>query len=419
MIQMLLGQPLEQAGLSELTTVVSGASPLPDEVRREFEARVPSALIYEGYGCTEAASFISANLLGARRAGSVGLPAPGCEVSIQDDNGRTLPGRPGRRDLRPLPWRDDRLLELAGHRGPRGRLRLAAHRRHRPPGRRQLPLRGGQEEGPDHPGWLQRLWFRASAAACPARASASAMAAACCPGPGPAPPRAHGPRPVPRRGGRRAALALARRWHAAVPVRRRRWYAAARARGRRLPVPAWFPRGRPRRRLRPQRRAARLARPRRGPGPGRPRRRERGPRSRRVARSIASCAAASALAARAPASAMAAALSASAWPMAWSVSAAAALIRPAASASAYSTRAAASARARSASARASAARCSACSRAASAACSCSSISDAVARASSGSSQDKHETRSGPASPCVEVGARPGRRVWPPEGLPVL
>jgi len=90
MIQMLLGQPLEEAGLSELTTVVSGASPLPDEVRREFEARVPSALIYEGYGCTEAASFISANPLGARRAGSVGLPAPGCEVSIRDENGRTL-----------------------------------------------------------------------------------------------------------------------------------------------------------------------------------------------------------------------------------------------------------------------------------------------------------------------------------------
>ena len=154
MIQMLLGEPLEEAGLSELTTVVSGASPLPEQVRREFEARVPSALIYEGYGCTEAASFISANSLGARRASSVGLPAPGCEVSIQDENGQTRPAA-GRRDLRPLPWRDDRLLELAGHRSPRGR--LAAHRRHRPPGRRPLPLRGGQEEGPDHPGWLQRL----------------------------------------------------------------------------------------------------------------------------------------------------------------------------------------------------------------------------------------------------------------------
>ena len=91
MIQMLLGQPLEEAGLSELTTVVSAASPLPDAVRREFEARVPSALIYEGYGCTEAGALISANSAGARRAGSVGLPVPGCEVSIQDENGRRRP----------------------------------------------------------------------------------------------------------------------------------------------------------------------------------------------------------------------------------------------------------------------------------------------------------------------------------------
>ena len=37
----------------------------------------------------------------------------------------------------------------------------------------------------------------------------------------------------------------------------------------------------------------------------------------------------------------------------------------------------------------------------------------------GYGQDKHETHSGPASPCVEALARPRRRVWPPEGLPVL
>ena len=70
---------------------MSAASPLPDAVRREFEARVPGALIYEGYGCTEAAALISANPADARRAGSVGLPVPGCEVSIQDESGRTRP----------------------------------------------------------------------------------------------------------------------------------------------------------------------------------------------------------------------------------------------------------------------------------------------------------------------------------------
>ena len=96
MIQMLLGQPLEQADLSGLTAISSGAAPLPDEARREFEKRVPSATIYEGYGCTESATLVSANPYGARRAGSVGLPVAGCEVTIQDDSGQMLPaGRDG------------------------------------------------------------------------------------------------------------------------------------------------------------------------------------------------------------------------------------------------------------------------------------------------------------------------------------
>jgi long-chain acyl-CoA synthetase len=90
MIQMLLGQPLEQADLSELTAISSGAAPLPEEARREFEKRVPTATVYEGYGCTESATLISANPYGARRVGSVGLPVAGCEVSIQDDSGQML-----------------------------------------------------------------------------------------------------------------------------------------------------------------------------------------------------------------------------------------------------------------------------------------------------------------------------------------
>ena len=91
MIQMLLSQPLEEADLSELIAVSSGAAPLAADVRREFEARVPTAAIYEGYGCTEAATFISANPADARRVGSVGLPVPGCEVSIRSDAGQALP----------------------------------------------------------------------------------------------------------------------------------------------------------------------------------------------------------------------------------------------------------------------------------------------------------------------------------------
>ncbi len=91
MIQMLLTQPLEKADLSELTRISSAAAPLAEEVRREFEARVPTATVYEGYGCTEAAILISANPRDARRTGSVGLPVPGVELTIQDEAGQLLP----------------------------------------------------------------------------------------------------------------------------------------------------------------------------------------------------------------------------------------------------------------------------------------------------------------------------------------
>jgi long-chain acyl-CoA synthetase len=86
MIQMLLAQPLEQFDLSALRAVSSGAAPLAADVRDEFETRVPGAIVYEGYGCTESASIISSTPLGQRRKGSVGLPVPGCEVTIRDED---------------------------------------------------------------------------------------------------------------------------------------------------------------------------------------------------------------------------------------------------------------------------------------------------------------------------------------------
>jgi len=91
MLAMLLTQPLEKHDLSALTSVSSGASALPAQVRAEFERRVPGCTVYEGYGCTESATLVSANAPGRNRPGSVGLPVPGCEVTIQDDTGRILP----------------------------------------------------------------------------------------------------------------------------------------------------------------------------------------------------------------------------------------------------------------------------------------------------------------------------------------
>jgi long-chain acyl-CoA synthetase len=79
-----------------LRICLSGAAPLPLQVLEEFEARFGVPLI-EGYGLSEASPVVSKNpLRGTRKAGSVGLPVPNVEVSIQDDAGQMLgPGETG------------------------------------------------------------------------------------------------------------------------------------------------------------------------------------------------------------------------------------------------------------------------------------------------------------------------------------
>jgi long-chain acyl-CoA synthetase len=87
MIQMLLSEPLEDADLGSLRYVSSGGAPLSLDVLHEFERRVPSSQILEGYGCTETSAVISSNPPERRRVGSVGVPIAGCAVRIigEDD----------------------------------------------------------------------------------------------------------------------------------------------------------------------------------------------------------------------------------------------------------------------------------------------------------------------------------------------
>ena len=69
---------------------LSGAAPLPLQVLSEFEAKFSIPLI-EGYGLSEASPVVTKNpLRGVRKPGSVGLPVPNVEVSIQDEAGRML-----------------------------------------------------------------------------------------------------------------------------------------------------------------------------------------------------------------------------------------------------------------------------------------------------------------------------------------
>jgi long-chain acyl-CoA synthetase len=73
-----------------LRICVSGAAPLPVQVLTEFEAKFHIPLI-EGYGLSETSPVVTKNPLdGTRKAGSIGLPIPHVEVSIQDDAGREL-----------------------------------------------------------------------------------------------------------------------------------------------------------------------------------------------------------------------------------------------------------------------------------------------------------------------------------------
>jgi long-chain acyl-CoA synthetase len=92
MVQMLLAQPLEDAALDSLLYVSSGAAPLSPDTLREFEHKVPSCQILEGYGCTETSAVIAHNQPGRRRIGSVGLPIGICEVRIAGDDDEPLGG---------------------------------------------------------------------------------------------------------------------------------------------------------------------------------------------------------------------------------------------------------------------------------------------------------------------------------------
>jgi len=73
-----------------LRVCISGAAPLPAEILREFTARYPMPLL-EGYGLSEASPVVSFNpIRGPWKAGSIGLPISGVEVTAQDDAGAIL-----------------------------------------------------------------------------------------------------------------------------------------------------------------------------------------------------------------------------------------------------------------------------------------------------------------------------------------
>lgn len=74
-----------------LRVCISGGAPLPGELLKEFTAKFPVPLL-EGYGLSEASPVVSFNpLRGPWKAGSIGVPLSGVEVSAQDASGKILP----------------------------------------------------------------------------------------------------------------------------------------------------------------------------------------------------------------------------------------------------------------------------------------------------------------------------------------
>ncbi|MEW6735381.1 MAG: AMP-binding protein, partial [Acidobacteriota bacterium] len=76
--------------LSSLRLCICGAAPMPVEVFTQFE-KVFKTIIIEGYGLSEGTCVSTVNPVdGQRKIGSIGLPVPGQEVKIFDDQDREL-----------------------------------------------------------------------------------------------------------------------------------------------------------------------------------------------------------------------------------------------------------------------------------------------------------------------------------------
>ncbi len=96
MLHLLLAQPLEEFDLSSLVYFGCGAAPLAPQTAAEIERRIPGVTVRQGYGLTETAALISTNPAGREKSGSVGMPIPGAEVRIVDeDDGPVATGEVG------------------------------------------------------------------------------------------------------------------------------------------------------------------------------------------------------------------------------------------------------------------------------------------------------------------------------------
>ena len=99
MYQALLDHPdIDKTNFSSLKVCVSGGAPLPQELKKKFEAKTGAKLV-EGYGLTESSGVVSANPYeGLNKPGTIGQPVAATLVKLVDKEDPTKPvpdGEPG------------------------------------------------------------------------------------------------------------------------------------------------------------------------------------------------------------------------------------------------------------------------------------------------------------------------------------
>ncbi|MBN1916950.1 MAG: long-chain fatty acid--CoA ligase [Verrucomicrobia bacterium] len=88
--------PTDMLAQTRLRMCISGSAPLAEATLAAFETRFPVPLL-EGYGLSEAAPVVALNPYdGVRKVRSIGVPLPGVEVKVFDDEDNEVPcGEPG------------------------------------------------------------------------------------------------------------------------------------------------------------------------------------------------------------------------------------------------------------------------------------------------------------------------------------
>ena len=91
-------QSFRDVDFSQLEVAFSGAAPFAPDAIRRLEQIIGRGKLCEGYGMTEATTFITMNPIGKTKIGTVGTPMPDCELRIVNAETGTHdmpPGEPG------------------------------------------------------------------------------------------------------------------------------------------------------------------------------------------------------------------------------------------------------------------------------------------------------------------------------------